>query len=179
VTGAPGPAQPFDELHLDLPAAHSAVRMARDVVRQFARSNAIRGNELETLVLVASELLGNAVDHGGGRAAMEEGDLEQPVHVLLDLHINGTGWSLEIADEGGGEPDEVAALLHPDGPPDLEDERGRGFYLLAQMVDSLEVRRRVDGRGLILRAERKQTPDGSNGGSGAGGGESAGSDADE
>jgi anti-sigma regulatory factor (Ser/Thr protein kinase) len=156
VTGASGPAQePSDELHLDLPAAHSAVRMARDVVRQFARSNAIRGPELEGLVLVASELLSNAVDHGGGNAAMEEGDLDRPVHVLLDLHIVGKGWSLEIADEGGGEPEDVAALLHPDGPPDLEDERGRGFYLLAQMVDSLEVRRREDGRGLVLRAVRK------------------------
>ena len=154
MTAARGP-EPTDELHLDLPAAHSAVRMARDVVRQFARSNAIVGKELETLVLVASELLSNAVDHGGGHAAMEEGDLEQPVHVLLDLHIVGKGWSLEIADEGGGAPEEVAALLHPDGPPDLEDERGRGFYLLAQMVDSLDVRRRLDGRGLILRAVRK------------------------
>ena len=155
MTGDPGQTEPTDELHLDLPAAHSAVRMAREVVRQFARSNAIAGNELETLVLVASELLSNAVDHGGGNAAMEERDLERPVHVLLDLHIAGTGWWLEIADEGGGEPEEVAALLHPDSPPDLEDERGRGFYLLGQMVDSLEVRRRVDGRGLILRAERR------------------------
>ena len=39
--------------------------------------------------------------------------------------------------------------------PDLEDERGRGFFLLAQMVDVLAVERSDDGLGLSFRAVRR------------------------
>jgi anti-sigma regulatory factor (Ser/Thr protein kinase) len=141
------------ELSLDLPAAHSAVRMARQVVRQFARSKGIEDGELEVLVLVTSELLANAVDHGGGRAAMFQEDLHAPVRMQLALKMNGRGWTLEVTDHGGGDPDDVQELLAPTGIPDLEDERGRGFFLLAQMVE-LSVLMNESGDGLILRAVR-------------------------
>ena len=144
------------ELKLDLPAAHSAVRMARQVVRQFARSKGIDDDELETLVLVTSELLANAVDHGGGRAAMFKEDLHAPVRMQLALKVNGASWTLEVTDQGGGDPRVVQELLTPTDIPDLDDERGRGFFLLAQMVDSLDVRKSAGGDGLILRAERRR-----------------------
>ena len=38
------------------------------------------------------------------------------------------------------------------GLPDLEDERGRGFFLLMQMVDELRVDRTADGSGLLFIA---------------------------
>jgi anti-sigma regulatory factor (Ser/Thr protein kinase) len=143
------------ELNLDLPAAHSAVRMARQVVRQFARTKGTEDDELETLVLVTSELLANAVDHGGGRAAMFQEDLHAPVRMQLTLQMNGLGWKLEVTDHGGGDPDDVQELLAPTGMPDLEDERGRGFFLLAQMVD-LAVFKNADGDGLVLRAVHRR-----------------------
>ena len=37
---------------------------------------------------------------------------------------------------------------------DLEDERGRGFFLLAQMVDGIDVEPSLDGKGLALEAHR-------------------------
>ena len=145
------------ELRLDLPAAHSAARMARHLIRPFARSGGVLGAELDTLLLVASELLGNAVDHGGGGSAMEEADLEAPVRMKLLLTLEAGSWELEVSDEGGGEPDAVDALIHPDGLPDLEDERGRGFYLIAQMVDRIDVRKSGDGLGLSLRVVKNTT----------------------
>jgi anti-sigma regulatory factor (Ser/Thr protein kinase) len=39
--------------------------------------------------------------------------------------------------------------------PDLEDERGRGLYLMRQMVDTMEVDPSADGRGLTFRITRK------------------------
>ena len=40
-------------------------------------------------------------------------------------------WIVRIEDQGGGEPDEMRAVIQPaDGFPDLEDERGRGFFLI-------------------------------------------------
>jgi serine/threonine-protein kinase RsbW len=143
------------ELRLDLPAAHVAARMARHLVRQFARAGGIGGSELDQLVLIADELLTNAVDHGGGNGSMEERELERPVRMGLALAVTSAGWEIRVSDQGGGDPVEVDALVHPEGLPDLENERGRGFFLMAQMVDSLEVRRSDDGLGLVLIARRR------------------------
>jgi anti-sigma regulatory factor (Ser/Thr protein kinase) len=165
---APGAPQPSDgdpdeaatpELRLDLPAAHSAARMARQLVRQFAQSTGIDGSELDNLVLVADELLTNAVDHGGGGGTLEEADLARPVRMKLALDVRADGWELHISDQGGGDPAVVDALMHPSDLPDLEDERGRGFFLMAQMVDELVVRRSADGLGLELIAIRRLGPD--------------------
>jgi anti-sigma regulatory factor (Ser/Thr protein kinase) len=49
----------------------------------------------------------------------------------------------------------VQALLEPGELPDLDDDRGRGFFLLAGMLDSLTVARSEDGRGLVFRAVRE------------------------
>lgn len=161
------------ELRLDLPAAHSAARMARHLVRQFARAGGLPDEELDQLTLVADELLSNAVDHGGGGAAFEEASREggasreegansgvdaaavgPRMHMLLV--VSAQAWEVRVADQGAGDPDVVRALIAPpDGVPDLDDERGRGFFLMAQLVDSLEVRRSPDGLGLELIAKRR------------------------
>jgi len=146
----PGP----HELELDLPAAHSAERLARAVLRQFARGEGVSGAEIETLEFVASELLANAIDHGGGERAMEEEDRPGDVRMSLVFAITPTGWKLEVGDQGGGDPEEIQALIAPKGAPDLEDERGRGFFLLAGMLDSLTVAKSADGRGLVFCAVR-------------------------
>lgn len=146
------------ELRLDLPAVHSAARMARHLVRQFARAGGLSGGELDQLVLVADELLSNAVDHGGGRAARSEAELERPVRMSMSLDVSARGWEIHVADQGGGDPQIVDGLMHPKGLPDLEDERGRGFFLMAQMVDSLRVAKSADGLGLELIAKRSVPP---------------------
>jgi anti-sigma regulatory factor (Ser/Thr protein kinase) len=142
------------ELRLDLPAVHSAARMARHLVRQFARAGGLVGSELDQLVLVADELLSNAVDHGGGGAARSEAELERPVRMTMMLGVSARGWEMHVADQGGGDPLVVNGLMHPEGLPDLEDERGRGFFLMAQMVDSLRVAKSADGLGLEMIAKR-------------------------
>ena len=142
------------ELRLDLPAAHSAERMARAVLRRFALGEGVKAEEIETLEFVASELLSNAVDHGGGERAMEESDRPGDVRMSVVLAVSAGGWTLEVGDQGGGDPRDVEGLLPGDKPPDLEDERGRGFFLLAGMLDSLTVAKSEDGRGLVFRAVR-------------------------
>jgi anti-sigma regulatory factor (Ser/Thr protein kinase) len=142
------------ELRLDLPAAHSAARMARRLVREFALRGGLEESEVDNLLLVADELLSNAVDHGGGGAAREESELESDVTMQLVLVLRDGGWVLDVADEGQGDPEELEALLHPAGLPDLEDERGRGFFLISGLCQSLSVRRREDGKGLVITAVR-------------------------
>jgi anti-sigma regulatory factor (Ser/Thr protein kinase) len=144
------------ELRLDLPAAHAAARMARHLVRQFARAGGLPEGELDQLTLVADELLTNAVDHGGGGAALEEAEHLEPSRMHMLLYVSADAWEMHVADQGGGDPEVVRAMIAPpDGVPDLEDERGRGFFLMAQLVDSLEVRRSEDGLGLEMIARRR------------------------
>ncbi|HUR26803.1 MAG TPA: ATP-binding protein [Planctomycetota bacterium] len=147
--------KPPEVLEMQLPAAHSAVRMARQVSRKFARDAGVRGESLETLTLVISELLANAVDHGGGEAALEEKDLTRPVTMHLLLEASASGWKAAVSDQGGGDPVEVRLLLAPLDVPDLEDERGRGFFLMSAMVDELTVDRSPDGKGLTITAVKR------------------------
>ena len=148
-----GAAQPH-ELRLDLPAAHSAERMARGVLRQFAQREHVPEAEVETLEFVAGELLTNAVDHGGGERTLREEDLRSGVRMSLVLVVRPDGWTLRVGDQGGGDPDSLRARMADSDEPDLEDDRGRGFFLLAQMVDSLDVVRSEDGLGVEFVAVR-------------------------
>lgn len=143
--------RPRADLHLDLPAVHEQVRVARRSLRIFARMQGLAGRDLDNLLLVASELLSNAVDHGGGDSSM---DLHEATGARMSLRfeVEDSRWSLAVSDQGRGSASEVAELLHPSGPPDLEDERGRGFFLLSEMVDEVSVAPSADGRGLCITA---------------------------
>lgn len=151
----PNDAERPHELRLDLPAAHSAERMARGVLRQFAERENIPEDEIETLEFVAGEMLTNAVDHGGGERAMREEDLRSRVRMSLVFEVREDSWILRVGDQGGADPAELRERLTSTEEPDLDDDRGRGFFLLAQMVDSLTVERSADGLGVEFVAVRK------------------------
>jgi len=146
------------ELALDLPAAHRGVRVARNVVRHFARLEGVRDNEIEQLVLIVSELLANAIDHGAGPPAMTEHDLAGDARMKLVLTLRERDWVLAVTDEGGGDALRMNAAIQNAQLPDVDDERGRGLYLLRQMVDTLEVDQSADGRGLTFRITRRHGP---------------------
>lgn len=143
------------ELALDLPAAHRGVRVARNVVRHFARMEGVKDGEIEQLVLIVSELLANAIDHSGHGPAMEEHELDGDPRMKLSLVIGPRDWTLAVSDEGGGDPERVRQAIQSAQLPDLEDERGRGMFLMRQMVDAMEVDLSADRRGLTIRIQRR------------------------
>ncbi|MEX1025665.1 MAG: ATP-binding protein [Planctomycetota bacterium] len=139
---------------LELPASHASVRVARNLVARFARMSGVPEGDVDSMRLVASELLANAVDHvpGVGSGGARE-DAQASGRMGLALEIQADVWSLEVHDQGGGAADDIRALLGQE-LPDFENERGRGFFLLEQMLDVLEVRTSPDGRGLTLAARK-------------------------
>lgn len=164
-SGSPGPSSEVEcvqsregTLELDLPATHAHGRMARRVATHFAEDRGLEGRPLEAFQFVAGELIDNAVDHGGGGAAMSLSDLESNVRVRMVVRIGpdageGRAWALRVDDQGGGDVETIEGFIRPEsGFPDLEDERGRGLFLLAEMVDHLEVSVSPDGKGLSLEA---------------------------
>lgn len=144
-----------DELRLTLPAAHSVEAKARAALRQHALDAALPEDELTLLEFVASELVSNAVDHGGGLGVREEADSTFGAQMHLRLRVAGGEWILSVADMGGGDPEVVRQHIASGEEPDVEGFRGRGLYLLAQMLDRLEVERSRDGRGLQFTASKR------------------------
>lgn len=146
------------ELRLDLPAAHSAGRLARAVMRQFLQHEGVPASAVDELEFVASELLSNAVDHGGGHSAMEESDAPPNVRVHFQLRVRPDGWEMRVSDQGGGDPARVQALIDDPDLPGLDDERGRGFFLLKSMLEGLHVEHSEDGKGLVFIARKRNEP---------------------
>jgi anti-sigma regulatory factor (Ser/Thr protein kinase) len=124
-------------------------------VQSFARTVEIEDREIDCLMLVASELMANAVDHGGGGGAMQVEDLASDMRMTLAMCWDGKSWTLSVEDGGGGDLAEAEAQLgkeQVDILEALEDERGRGLFLIKDMSDSFEVRQGV--RGLIFEAKK-------------------------
>ena len=140
----------------DLPAAHRGVRVARNLLRRFARLQGLDPAAIDELTLVASELLANAIDHGGGNAALTEDELASDVRMRLSFTVTPEEWVLDVTDQGGGDVEAVRAMVGLDGVPDLEDDRGRGLFLMAQTVDHLGIEAGPDGRGLTFRVSKRR-----------------------
>jgi len=139
-----------ESIELELPAAHDQVRFARDTMREFLALHGVGKEDVDQLLLIASELLANVVDHGGGDQAILASDLKDGARMHLYCSVSGPSWVLRVSDQGGGSPEEVDALFHPEGLPDLESERGRGLFLITTMCDSVRVCRSGDGLGVTV-----------------------------
>ena len=137
------------------PASHDQGVLCRRLLEGHARDEGLPEGEGSVISLVTSELLTNAIDHGGGDGAHTFQELKTDVRVRVKLTVTPSGWVLEVSDRGGGDPEALKPFLEPEGLPDLEDERGRGFFLLAQSVESLTVDTNPEGDGLTFRAERR------------------------
>jgi anti-sigma regulatory factor (Ser/Thr protein kinase) len=137
------------------PASHDQGILCRRLLESHGRDEGLPEGEESVLQLVTSELLTNAIDHGGGGGARDFKDLAIDIRIKARLTIQSSGWVLEVTDRGGGDPEEMRPFLDPEGLSDLEDERGRGFFLLAQSVDVLTVEQSPAGDGLTFRAERR------------------------
>lgn len=85
------------------------------------------------VALATSEALGNAYDHASGAGG------------VLTVRAYDDRVVIEVTDRGEGF--EIAA----DEEPDESEERGRGIKLMRMLVDSVEVRRRVDVQGTYVR----------------------------
>ena len=84
--------------------------------------------------LAVGEALSNAYDHACGAAGAVMTMHAYPDRVVVEVRDCGCGY--EIA---------------PDEEPAESEDRGRGIRLMRMLVDSVEVRRRPDARGTLVR----------------------------
>ncbi|HEX3542077.1 MAG TPA: SpoIIE family protein phosphatase [Acidimicrobiales bacterium] len=103
----------------------AAVPLARHFLHDWLVRVPVEAGEASDLLLVATELVANAVRHSSG----------QPAGVALRASVHEGDVILEAEDDGGG----PMALPGPaDDLPDAFAERGRGLFLVRALVDLLE-----------------------------------------
>ena len=85
--------EPRRELKLTLPSNDRAPGMARDELLRFARGAALDVDDLEAIRLLVSELVTNAVRHGGARGRHK-----------VDLRVQSSDATIriEVSDDGIG-----------------------------------------------------------------------------
>lgn len=100
---------------LTVSADTAATRSARAVVRELCSTADLNGDTVETAVLLVTELVSNAIEHGGGTA-------------VLGADVDERRLRIDVADD-----DPQIPQVHRG---EIDDERGRGLLL----VDALSSR---------------------------------------
>lgn len=126
-----------------------ALRSLRRRVRTELRGQSLAAHDAEIVLLVLDELVSNAIEHGGDYRTRGK-------RLQLGLFVDGRDLVLEFVDHDIP-PSEIAtiskALASADiEVPDIEDERGRGLFLVLTSLQSIVVEdRSADGEGMLLR----------------------------
>lgn len=105
---------------------------------------ALTPDERFDTALAAGEALSNAYDHAGCSCGCA---------CLLTVHAFSDRVVIEVRDEGCGYE------ISDDEAPEVSEERGRGIRLMRMLVDSVEVRRRTDARGTLVRLIKLLDPE--------------------
>jgi len=125
-------------LRFSLPLEPARLLRARQRIRDYLHSQAVKPEAVDDIVLAIQEAMTNAVAHSAARADLEVG-----------LHFEGADLVAEIRDHGVGFD---IARFDPDRRPSLDEPSGRGLYLIAHLMDQVELR--CDG-GLRVRAVKR------------------------
>ena len=136
----------MSERRFSFPAAQQALRQLRADVRVAAAKLGAAARVCDTVALVVDELVNNAIEHG---AAYRHRGLDLSVRIAVD----GGRLSVEFCDPETPESTvrELATALADagNGMPSLENERGRGLFLLSVYLENLRAEV-VAGGGLRL-----------------------------
>ena len=116
-------------------APRQARRFVDEVLAQVPAGAGSADGVADDLRLAVSELVSNAVEHGG----------RGPVVVSLDR--DGAGWTLCVTAPAAGPFD---VQMHA---PDTDRPRGRGLAIVASVTDDVEVEQR-DGV-VVVRCHRR------------------------
>jgi anti-sigma regulatory factor (Ser/Thr protein kinase) len=125
------------DVHVDLPPDLTAARSARDATRRLLPGWRLSGL-LDPVLLVVSELVGNAVRHG-----------RPPVG--LRLRKSGQGVRIGVHDEAPGEPAKADVAR--------DAESGRGMFLVDAVAAESGVER-IQGDGKVVWAQVDPEPEG-------------------
>ena len=132
------PQTALPRLHFRVPPEPSHLLRARERMRDYLRRYCNEGPVIDQTVLCVEEACTNAIRHSGTAADIE-----------IDLHFTKARLVATVRDRGRGF--DVASFNRQRTPVPLQDH-GRGLFIIAKLMDSLELR--LDG-GLEVRMSRR------------------------
>jgi len=121
---------PFD-WSLRIPNRLDLVSSVRALVGSTCDLHGVEGDAREELLLAVSELVNNAIEHGPGRG---DGGYHE---VGLRFGIGGGSAVGAVLDEGEGVIGQGS--FDGAGMPTLDEDRGRGLFLIKAYVDEIRV----------------------------------------
>jgi anti-sigma regulatory factor (Ser/Thr protein kinase) len=125
-------------LAFSLPVDPARMLRARHRIRDYLDGHGVDGNQIDAVVLAIEEAMTNAVRHSGTQEDLE-----------VALHFADGDLVAQVKDRGRGfDVGAFDATLEPD----LLSTCGRGLFLIARLMDDLQLR--VDG-GLEVRAVKR------------------------
>jgi anti-sigma regulatory factor (Ser/Thr protein kinase) len=125
-------------LAFSLPVDPARMLRARHRIRDYLDGHGVCGGEIDAVVLAMEEAMTNAVRHSGTQQDLE-----------ISLHFARGDLVAQVKDHGRGfDVGTFDAALEPD----LQSTCGRGLFLIARLMDDLQLR--VDG-GLEVRAVKR------------------------
>jgi serine/threonine-protein kinase RsbW len=125
-------------LHFRVPPEPSHLLRARERLRDYLRQYCTDRDAIDDVVLCVEEACTNAIRHGGS-----------PDDIEIALHFAHTKLIATVKDHGRGFD---VASFDPGLAPDPTSDHGRGLFIIASLMDSLELR--LDG-GLEVRMARR------------------------
>ncbi len=123
----------------------AAVSVSRGLLREWLIRVPVDTDAIHDLLLAATELCANAVEHASWNAA----------GVVIRARTEGADLVLEVEDDGSG----LSWPLLAQEPPDPEAEHGRGLWLVRTFTDEVAPVN-VDGRTVIRCVKRSVVADG-------------------
>lgn len=128
-------------------AEAQALRGVRRRVRTELRGLRLPPHDAEIVLLVLDELVSNAIEHGAAYRARGK-------PLQAGLHVDGDDLVLEFVDEDMPAA-EIEVLRGALGTgdidlPDVEDERGRGLFLVLTALQGIVVEDRTEAAGGML-----------------------------
>jgi anti-sigma regulatory factor (Ser/Thr protein kinase) len=121
------------KIKLKAPIAKRAVRAARKLISTLAEEWEFSEQACREIELCFSEALHNAMEHGSsGKEA-----------AAVKCQVDNQAMMIEIEDQGSGVGD-VKALKEAfdkvnGDAPDMDNERGRGIYLIRNLMDKAQL----------------------------------------
>jgi anti-sigma regulatory factor (Ser/Thr protein kinase) len=129
------------ELRLCIPIDAARLEESREEVRLFLQAHGVAEQTVEDLVLCVHEACANSIEHSLSRTAID-----------VELCVRPTSVSVVVADQGLGLD---LDLYDPRRRPELLQAGGRGFYVMARLMDELEVH--IDG-GTVIHMNKRFVP---------------------
>ena len=132
------PTPPLGAFEYRFSPSLATVPLARHLLGDWLEHLSLDDAERADLLLVASELVSNAVRHGSGA----------PGALAMRAWADADALVVEVEDDGAG-----MELDHRPEDPDLDAEQGRGLYVVRALTDDLTVSR--TGERTVVRAVRR------------------------